>query len=162
MVDDRIVIPKSLRYAALNALQFGHTGINKMCSDAMIFWWPNMREDFADKSKTCSACLNAGKNLKFQIPQTKKKTKIEPPKTPGEEIQLDFTGNLHNRKLSSTPYILVAVDKNSRWPVTNICKNTNHETVITFLKEYINIYGVPKQIKSDEGGAFISKEYKEF
>ena len=120
-----------------------------------------MREDIEKKSKTCSACLNAGKNLKFQIPQTKK-NKNRTPKTPGEEIQLDFTGSLHNKKLPSTPYILVAVDKNSRWPVTKICKNTNHETVITFLKEYINIYGVSKQIKSDKGGAFISKENKEF
>ena len=96
----------------------------------MIFWWPDMLEDIEKKSKTCSACLNAGKNLKFQIPQTEKKTKTEPPKTPGEEIQLDFTGNLHNKKLPSTPYILVAV--------------------ITFLKKFINIYGVPKQIKSDK------------
>ena len=121
-----------------------------------------MPEDIEKKSKTCSACLNAGKSLNFQIPPTEKKTKIEQPKTPGEEIQLDFTANLHNKKLPSTPYILVAVDKNSRWPVTKICKNTNHETVITFLKEYINIYGVPKQIKSDKGDVFISKEYKEF
>ena len=133
-----------------------------MCSDAMKFWWPNMREQIEKKSKTCSACVNAGKNLKFQIPQTEKKTKIEPPKTQGKEIQLDFTGNLHNRKLSSTPYFLVAVDKNSRWPLTKVCKNTNHETVITFLKEYIKIYRVPKQIKSDKGGAFISKKYKKF
>ena len=161
MVDDRIIIPKSLRYAALNALHFGHPGINKMCNDAAIFWWPNMREDIEKKSKTCSACLNAGKNLKFQLPTTEK-TKIEPPKKPGEEIQIDFTGNLHNKKLTSHPFILVAVDKNSRWPVAKICKNTNHETVISFLNEYINVYGVPKRIKSDRGGAFISKEYKEF
>ena len=161
MVDDRIIIPKSLRYAALNALHFGHPGINKMCNDAAIFWWPNMREDIEKKSKTCSACLNAGKNLKFQLPTTEK-TKIEPPEKPGEEIQIDFTGNLHNKKLTSHPFILVAVDKNSRWPVAKICKNTNHETVISFLNEYINVYGVPKRIKSDRGGAFISKEYKEF
>ena len=45
MVDDRIIIHKSLRYAALNALHFGHLGINKMCNDAAIFWWPNMRAD---------------------------------------------------------------------------------------------------------------------
>ena len=62
MVDDRIVIPKSVRYAALNALHFGHPGINKMCNEAAIFWWPNMREDIEKKSNTCSACLNAGKN----------------------------------------------------------------------------------------------------
>ena len=45
MVDDRIVIPKSLRYAALNALHFGHPGINKICNDAAIFQLPKMRED---------------------------------------------------------------------------------------------------------------------
>ena len=80
MVDGRIVVPKSLRYAALNALHFGHPGINKMCSDAMIVWWPNMREDIEKKSKPCSACLNAGKNLKFQIQQTEKKQKLNHPK----------------------------------------------------------------------------------
>ena len=32
-----------------------------------------MREDIEKKSKICSAGLNAGKNLKFQIPQTEKK-----------------------------------------------------------------------------------------
>ena len=69
-----------------------------------------MRENIEKKSKTCSACLNAGKNLKFQIPQTKK-SKIEPPKTPGGEIQIDFTGNLNNKKLQNNPFILYAVDK---------------------------------------------------
>ena len=136
MVDDRIIIPKSLRYAALNALHFGHPGINKMCNDAVIFWWPNMRADIEKKAKTCSACMNAGKNLKTQLPSTEK-SKLEPPKYPGEEVQIDFTGNLNSKHLDSSPFILVAVDKNSRWPVAKICKNTNHDTVITFLREYI-------------------------
>ena len=75
MVHDRIIIPQSLRYAALNAFHFGQPGINKMCGDAAIFWWPNMRADIKRKAKTCSACLNAGKNLKCQIPSTEKKQK---------------------------------------------------------------------------------------
>ena len=160
MVDDRIIIPRSLRYAALNALHFGHPGINKMCNDAVIFWWPNMRSDIEKKAKTCSACLNAGKNLKTQLSSTKKK--LELPKHPGEEIQIDFTGNLNSKHLDSSPFIIIAVDKNSRWPAAKICKNTNHDTVITFLREYINVYRVPKPIKSDNGSAFISKEYKSF
>ena len=156
MVDDRIIITKSLHYAALKALHFGHPGINKMCNDAVIFWWPNMRADIEKKAKTCSACLNAGKNLKTQLPSTEK-SKLEPPKYP-EEIQIDFTGNLNSKHIDSSPFILVVVDKNSRWPVAKICKNTNHDTVISLLREYINIYGVPKTIKSDKGSAFISKE----
>ena len=113
------------------------------------------------KAKTCSACLNAGRNLKFQIPLTEKKTKIETRKKLGEGFQIDFTGNLHNKKLQSSPYIVIVIDRNSRWPVAKVCKNTSHEPVITFLNEYINLYGIPKRIKSDKGGAFISNEYKE-
>ena len=64
MVDDRIINPKRLRYEAVNVLHFGHPGMNKMCSDPTIFWWPNMRSDIRKKAKTCSACLNARKNLK--------------------------------------------------------------------------------------------------
>ena len=161
MVDNRIIIPKSLRYAALNALHFGHPGVNKMCNDAVIFWWPNMRADIEKKAKTCSACLNAGKSLKTQLPNTEK-SKIEPPKNPNQEIQIDFTGNLNSKHPNYSPIILIAVDKNSRWPVAKICENTNHDTVITFLREYINVYGVPEKIKSDKGSAFISKEYKNF
>ena len=160
-VDDRVIIPKSLRYAALNALHFGHPGINKMCNDAIIFWWPNMRADIEKKAKTCSACLNAGKKLKTQL-SSSKKSKLELPKNPGEKIQIDFTGNLNSKHLDSSPFILVAVEKNSRWPVAKICKNRNHDTVLTFLREYINVYGVPKTIKSDNGSALISKEYKNF
>ena len=51
MVDDRIIIPKSLRYAALNALHFGHPGVNKMCNDVVIFWWPIMRADIREESE---------------------------------------------------------------------------------------------------------------
>ena len=51
MVDDRIIIPKSLRYAALNALHFGHSGVSTMCNDALIFWWSNMRADIREESE---------------------------------------------------------------------------------------------------------------
>ena len=73
MVDDRIIIAEFLRYSALTALRFGNPGVNRMCSDATMFCWPNMREFIGKKSKTSSACLNAGTNLTFQIPQTEKK-----------------------------------------------------------------------------------------
>ena len=128
-------------------LHFGHPGINEMCGDAAIVCWPNMRADIERKAKTCFACLNAGKNLKFQIPSTEK-TKREPPQISGEEIQMEFTGNLNGKPFKCSPFILVAVVSNSRWPVAKICKNTNHETVTTFLQEYTNIYGVLKSIKT--------------
>ena len=40
--DNRIIVPKSLRYAALKVIHFCHTGINKTCSDPTNVWWPNL------------------------------------------------------------------------------------------------------------------------
>ena len=34
--------------------------------------------------------------------------------------------------------------------------------MINFLKQNFNLYGLPEKIKSDKGGAFISKGYIEF
>ena len=64
-----------------------------------------MRADIEKKAKTCSACLNAGKDLKTQLPNTEKS------KNPEEEIQIDFTGNQNSKHLNYSPFILVAVDK---------------------------------------------------
>ena len=134
VVDERIIIPENLDYAALNVLHFGHPGINKMCSDATIFLWPIMRADIEKKAKTCSSCLNASKNLKSKIPYSEK-SQIELSKNSGEAIQIDFTGNLTSKHQNSSPFILVAVDKNSRWVAAKICKNNDHDTVITIIRD---------------------------
>ena len=76
----RIVVPKSLCYAAQNALNFGHPGINKMCP-----------VESGKKPKTCSACL------KTQLPNTEK-SKIEWQEIPGKEIQIDLTENLNSKQ----------------------------------------------------------------
>ena len=82
-----------------------------------------MRADIEKKAKICSACLNEGKNLKFQQPLIENKNKNRNTEKTGKGIQTDFTGNLHNKKLQSSLYILIAGDKNSQWPVAKICKN---------------------------------------
>ena len=46
--------------------------------------------------------------------------------------------------------------------MATICKNANHQIVNTFHNEYRNVYSVPKPIKSDKGGALISKDYNKF
>ena len=41
-------------------------------------------------------------------------------------------------------------------------QNIEATEVINFLTSNFNLYRIPKKIKSDRGGAFISKEYKQF
>ena len=45
LVNDRMFVPKTLRYAALNALHLGHPGHKEICKVATFYWWPNMWAD---------------------------------------------------------------------------------------------------------------------
>ena len=81
---------------------------------------------------------------------------------PGQEIQIDFTGKLHNKKINGDVQILIAIDRFSKWPTVKICKTAETKEVINFLTNNFNLYGSPEKIKSDKRGAFISKEYREF
>ena len=65
-----------------------------------------MADDIKAKQRECISCRNAGKNLKTQIPQTEKSKILT--NEPGEELQLDFTGDLISDKLPNRPKILVA------------------------------------------------------
>ena len=113
------------------------------------------------KVKDCTACLASGKILKYQLP-SKHYGKLGKLTEPGQEIQIDFTGKLHNQKIHGDVQILIAVDRFSKWPTVKICKTAETKEVIQFLTSDFNLYGIPEKIKSDKGGAFISKEGRQF
>ena len=96
-MDDQIVVPVDHRRRLLDILHFGHAGLTKMTAEAKIVWWPNITRDIENKAKDCTACLASGKNLKYQLSKNhygNLKTLTEP----GQKIQIDFTGKLHNKK----------------------------------------------------------------
>ena len=132
-----------------------------MSAEAKIFWWPNITKDIEEKVKNCVACLSSGKNLKYQLPKNES-GKLKTLTEPGQEIQIDFTGKLHNKKLNGENQLLIAIDRFSKWPTVKICKTSETKEVINFLKQNFNLYGITEKIKSDKGGAFISKDYIEF
>ena len=63
-----------------------------------------MRKDIEQKVKDCTACLATGKNLKYQIPKNIYGI-LEKLYEPGQELQIDFTGKLHNQNLNGKPQI---------------------------------------------------------
>ena len=131
-MDDQIVVPVDLRRRLLDVLHFGHAGLTKKTAEAKIFWWPNINRDIENKAKDCIACLASGKTLKYQLPNIhygKLKTLTEP----GQEIQIDFTGKLHNKRINGDVQILIAVDRFSKWPTVKICKVAETKEVISFL-----------------------------
>ena len=105
--------------------------------------------------------MASGKNLNYQLPKNnfgKLKTLTES----GQEVQIDFTGKLNHKKLNEEHQILIAIDRFSKWPTAKICKSLETKEVLTFLKQNFNLYEIPEKIKTDKGGAFIAKEYRDF
>ena len=119
-----------------------------------------MRKDIEQKVKDCTACLATGKNLKYQIPKNQY-GKLEKLSEPGQELQIDFTGKLHNKNLNGKHQIKIAIDRFNKWPTAKISKTSDTKEIISFLSNQFNLFGIPEKIKSDKGGAFIPTEYKD-
>ena len=131
-MDDQIVVPVDLRRRLLDILHFGHAGTTKMIAEAKIFWWPDINQDIENKVKDCIACLASGKNLKYQLPKNHY-GKLKKLTERGQEIQIDFTGKLHNKRINGDVQILIAVDRFSKWPTVKICKTAETKEVLNFL-----------------------------
>ena len=149
--NDKIVIPENMRSTIIAMLHQGHTSTTKMDQLAEAFWWPGMHREIQEKAETCPSCRAAGKNIITQIPSPEKKN-LENLTEPNQEIQLDFAGPIKS-KTRGDVYILVAVDRFSKWPVNGrfskwhtaqVCKNTDTRTVLKFLTKNFTDNGTPQ------------------
>ena len=128
-VEDQIVISIDLRCRLLGILHFGHSGIPEMTSEANIFWCPDIKQDIENKAEDCTACLASDESLKYQLFK-KYYGKLEKLNEPGQEIQIDFTGKLHNNNLHNEVQKLIAVNRFSERPTVKRCKSSETKGVI--------------------------------
>ena len=126
---------------------------------ARHFWWPRMTEAIQKKSETCLPCKMSGKNIKPNIPSSEKNS-LPPLNNPNEEIQLDFIGP--NTERNRRFYILLSMDRYSKWPAASFCASTDGETAVKFLEQYIRRNGVPKTIRTDKATAFTGRLFRDF
>ena len=136
--DDRIIIPKSLRTTIIMLLHKGHATINKMTTAAKPFWWPRMTREIQQKCDECIPCKMAGKNIKPQSPMTEINY-LPPVEKTNQEIQLDFIGPIRFKHRRF--YILLSIDRYSRWPAACICEAPSGKTAKHFLEQYITLNG---------------------
>ena len=88
-----------------------------MLALAKLIWWPQIRSEIVSKVKACRQCIDKGKNLKALIPKTQLEqlpSLIEP----NQEIQMDFDGPIPYQNTTQNNYILVTVDRLSRYTLT--------------------------------------------
>ena len=160
LVDNRLAVPEQLRLAVLKRIHRGHPGQEAMLDVSKYLWWPHMHKDIVNLAEECRSCTRYGKNAKYIIP--KNATKPLPLLTqPGQEIQLDYAGPLEDYK-GKKIYLLVAIDRYSKFPSVKITKSTGGKSSIKFLRSYIDIHGIPESIRTDQFSGSKGKAMKKF
>jgi IS30 family transposase len=75
---------------------------------------------------------------------------------------LDMVGKLHKSWPGGHVYILVAVDKFTKWLEAALVTTQDSIEAINFIKSIIFCFGVPHSIITDNGTNFTSKEFKNY
>ena len=157
--EDKIIVSLNLRTTVISLLHKGHPAINKMTLSAKHFWWPKLTEAIQRKCDNCIPCKHSGKSIEPNIPNTEQNS-LPPLGAPNEEIKMDFIGPITNQNCRF--YILLSMDRYSKWPAASLCKTTDRETAIQFLEQYCNLNGIPKTIRTDKATAFTGRQFRNF
>ena len=83
---------------------------------------------------------------------------LPPTDKPNEEHQLDFIGPIRFKKRRL--FILISIDRYSRWPAACICEAPIGKTAKTFSEQYILLNDIPRVIRTDKGTAFTGNEFR--
>ena len=160
LVDNRLAVPEKLRQAVLRRLHQGHPGQEAVLEVSNYMWWPHMHKDIVNMAEECRSCTRYGKNAKYLIPKNSAKP-LPLLSQPGQELQLDYAGPLEDHK-GKKIYLLVAIDRYSKFPSVKVTKSTGGKSTIKFLRTYIDTHGIPESIKTDQFSGFKGKAMKKF
>ena len=159
-MDNRLVIPQSMRAMIMCSLHYGHPDRDAMLGTITDIWWPRIHREVLDQARLCEQCLQSGKKLKCMLKQGQIGY-ITEANEQNQEVALDFAGPFQNAKKGKN-YLLVSIDHFSGWPDAKFLHRPTTKKVIVFLKQYIAQYGVPKKIRTDPGTVFVSETFAQF
>ncbi|CAB4005564.1 uncharacterized protein K02A2.6-like, partial [Paramuricea clavata] len=149
----RIVLPQSLQQRAIDLAHESHLGLSK--TKALLrekIWFPNIDKLVKSTLERCLPCQAVGKP-----PPPEPLAMTEMPKGPWEMVHLDFYG-----PLPTGEYLLVVIDRYSRYPEVEIVRSTKASTVIPKLDKIFATHGIPSIVKSDNGPPFNGEEYRRY
>ena len=149
----RIIIPTSLHQSAINIAHENHQGLSK--TKALLrekVWFPGIDELAQKTLQSCIACQAVGR------PAAPEPLHLQDmPKGPWEKIHIDFYG-----PLPSGDYLLVVIDRYSRFPEVEIVRSTKASVVIPKLDKIFSVHGIPETVKTDNGPPFSGDDFDRY
>ena len=146
----KIIIPSSMRKEMLRRIHQGHQGISKcqrLARDAL--WWPRVNQEIENMVNNCESCS------KFQVPRAEPMISTKTPSYPWQKIGADFF------EWKGTTYLLL-VDYLSRWIEIARMTSTSGTKTVDQFKSICAKFGIPEEIRTDNGPQFVSHEFKNF
>ena len=99
-----------------------------MLALAQLIWYPHIHSDIVAQAQACRQGSEKGKNLKPLIPKSQL-GKLPPLSEANEEVKIDVAGTIPFKDNLLSNYILVTVDRLSRYPhakpFNNCCTKTS-------------------------------------
>ena len=144
----------------LDSLHLTQPGSAAMVDLCQHVWFPHIHRSIVQMTQNCRHCTEQGKNLKT-ISGKGQSFQMEPVAKPYEEVQIDFAGSLPD-ELNRDAYILVAIDKWSKFPTAKVVSNTTAKIPIKFMQRYIFNNRVPRRLRCDQTQTFRAKKFHLF
>ena len=158
----QLLVPLSLRKQVLEAVHdsvtSGHLGVQKTISRArQVFYWYMLQETIRDWIRNCNKRGSRKRPLK--TPTAKNATYNVG--APMDRLAIDILDPFPQTERDNK-YVLVAIDRFTKWVEAYAIPNFRAETVANKLVyEFISRFGVPLDIDSDQGRNFESKLFTE-
>jgi transposase InsO family protein len=122
------------------------------------FYWLSALHDTKNIVQHCDACQRFA--TKPHAPASELRT--IPVAWPFTHWGLDQVGPLPKSSRGSHTYLLVAVDKFSKWIKAVPITNQEATTAVKFFESIVYRYGIPNNIIIDNGTNFTSGKFQEF
>ncbi len=153
----QLLVPKSRREMLFQAAHCnpmaGHLGqaatLNRLMAQ---FFWPGIHENVRRWCASCREC-------QLVNPPASPKAPLRPlplMQVPFERIGMDLIGPLE-RSARGHRFALVLVDYATRYPEAVALRNISAKSVAEALFSMISRVGIPKEILTDQGTAFMSR-----
>ncbi|XP_013175636.1 PREDICTED: uncharacterized protein K02A2.6-like [Papilio xuthus] len=148
----RLVVPEQCKNKILKIIHEPHMGIVKSKALARSYvWWAGIDEAVERACRECETCAAQADAPPRQTPR------MWPwPSRPWTRLHLDFLGPIGGKTF------LVIVDAMSKWIEVFHMTGVSASYLIDRLNELFSRFGIPRQIVTDNGTQFTSKEFEYF